>query len=133
VAEFAVAALDDCYRRVRRRGRQFAALTDAELHALRIRVKRLRYAVEFLAPLFPAARVKPFRDAAVRLQDLLGHLNDAAVATALLDEAVGPQPAGELRSGRAYVLGWSAAQAAHARAGLAAAWRQLREADPFWH
>ena len=133
VAEFAVAALDDCYRRVRRRGRKFAALTDSELHALRIRVKRLRYAVEFLAPLFPAARVKPFRDAAVRLQDLLGHLNDAAVATALLDEAVGPQPAGELRSGRAYVLGWSAAQAAHARAGLAAAWRQLREAAPFWH
>jgi inorganic triphosphatase YgiF len=132
VREFAIAALDECYRRVRRGGRNFGALGDPELHALRIRVKRLRYAAEFLAPLFPPADVKPFRDAAVRLQDLLGHLNDAATAATLLDEAVGPRPGAALREGRALVLGWSAAQAGQARARLADAWRRMRNVPPFW-
>ena len=65
---------------VRRRGDRLDAHTpDAELHALRIRVKRLRYALEFLAPLYPkaAARLLP---RLVALQDGLGRRQDAVIA-----------------------------------------------------
>ena len=65
---------------VRRRGDRLDAETpDADLHALRIRVKRLRYALEFLAPLYPkaAARLLP---RLVALQDGLGRRQDAVIA-----------------------------------------------------
>ena len=65
---------------VRRRGDRLDAETpDTELHALRIRVKRLRYALEFLAPLYPqaAARLLP---RLVALQDGLGRRQDAVIA-----------------------------------------------------
>ena len=51
----------------------------AQLHALRIRAKRARYAVEFVAPLYgkPASSLaKRLR----RLQDLLGDIHDAELA-----------------------------------------------------
>lgn len=74
---------------VRRRGdRLDAGSPDAELHALRIRVKRLRYALEFLAPLYPkaAARLLP---RLVELQDGLGRRQDAVIAARQLRDLAG--------------------------------------------
>jgi len=59
--------------------------SDAELHEIRIRTKRLRYAAEAAAPVVG----KPARSlarAAAGLQERLGDLNDAVVAAAWLDE-----------------------------------------------
>ncbi len=61
--------------------------TDEQLHAVRIRAKRLRYAAEAVAPLIG----KPARDlgeAAAALQDVLGEHNDAVVAAQWLRDAV---------------------------------------------
>ena len=56
-----------------------ASATDAELHDLRIRAKRTRYAAEAVAPV--AGRpAKAFARAAAELQRVLGELNDAVVA-----------------------------------------------------
>ena len=56
---------------------------DAELHALRIRCKRLRYACEFFTDIYgePAAR---FAERVVELQDALGDHQDAIVANETL-------------------------------------------------
>jgi inorganic triphosphatase YgiF len=61
-------------------------------HALRIRVKRLRYGCEFFAASFPRASVRPYVKSLEALQDILGELNDVAVGRRLL-QALGPDPA----------------------------------------
>jgi CHAD domain-containing protein len=57
--------------------------TDEDLHGVRIRAKRCRYAVEAAAPVL-GKRAAAFADAAAGLQDVLGELNDAVVAEAWL-------------------------------------------------
>jgi CHAD domain-containing protein len=58
--------------------------TQKRRHKLRIRIKRLRYACEFFAPCFASAVVERYVRRLARLQDLLGELNDIAVARRLL-------------------------------------------------
>lgn len=60
----------------------FAGQTPDARHALRIRVKRLRYALEFFAALFGGRNKFARRFAA--LQDELGAMNDAATALRFL-------------------------------------------------
>jgi triphosphatase len=73
-------AIRKAFRRVLKRGRAIDATpTDDDLHALRIRTKRLRYLLEFLRePLGKPGR-RLVRDL-VRFQDLLGSHHDTAVA-----------------------------------------------------
>jgi CHAD domain-containing protein len=56
-----------------------------ELHAVRIRTKRARYAAEAAAPVV-GKQARAFAHAAADLQDVLGDLNDAVVAARRLDE-----------------------------------------------
>ena len=68
------------WRALRKRAR---ALGDEplneELHAIRIRAKRARYAAEAVAPLF-GKPARAFAEAAADAQEVLGELNDAVVA-----------------------------------------------------
>jgi CHAD domain-containing protein len=76
--------IDRFQRNVRKCGDRLGGNSPAdELHRLRIRAKRLRYAVEFAADLYgrPAER---FVRRVVELQDLLGGLQDARVAVSRL-------------------------------------------------
>ena len=57
-------------------------------HALRVALKRLRYALEFFAPLFPARRMQRYHQSAAGLLDLLGRMNDIAVAEQLAVQAL---------------------------------------------
>jgi triphosphatase len=57
-------------------------------HDLRKALKRLRYAIEFFAPLFPARRLQRYQQSAAGLLDLLGRMNDFAVAEHLVAEAL---------------------------------------------
>jgi inorganic triphosphatase YgiF len=84
-ADFAARALDARRRGIRKDGRDLAALSPAERHELRIQGKKLRYAADDLASLFPRhpKRIGRFRDATRALQDSLGALNDLAVREAL--------------------------------------------------
>ena len=63
-----------------------AAFTDhaAQLHPLRIAFKRLRYALDALAPLFPAKRTARYLQHLERLQDVLGSVNDHRNAQAII-------------------------------------------------
>ena len=87
-ADFAAQALDKSRRRIRKDGRDLAVLSQQERHELRIRGKKLRYAVEDLGGLFPdhPKRLARFVEATKLLQDSLGVLNDLAVREALARE-----------------------------------------------
>jgi len=72
---FALRVLPKLRRKVRQRAARTDLMDAAERHRLRIDVKRLRYATDFLAGEAPALK---------ELQDTLGALNDLAVARRLL-------------------------------------------------
>ena len=71
-------------RRLRRRlaedAEDFATQDDEARHRTRKRLKRWRYSLEFLAPLFAAKGVKRCLSRVRTAQDLLGRYNDLAVA-----------------------------------------------------
>jgi CHAD domain-containing protein len=75
---FAAGALDRLHRKVLRRARAIDWRKPKRRHAVRIAVRRLRYGCDFFSPCFKdAARyLRGLSD----LQDLLGDLNDIAVA-----------------------------------------------------
>ena len=130
VLTFAREVLDARLARTKNRAKQLAQRTDAELHQLRIAVKKVRYAAEFFTPLFNAARGKAFREAAGRLQDALGTVNDAAVVMPLLaDAGLGR---GALREAGALVAGWSGHEAQREKQNLPALWRSFLRAAGYW-
>ncbi len=72
--------IESRFRRFRKAARRIGPHSDsAEYHRLRIRGKRLRYALEFLADLYPE-NSRPMIRRLVEVQDLLGLHQDADVA-----------------------------------------------------
>ena len=124
------------YRKVRKRGRKLARLDSAHRHRLRVALKKLRYGVEFFAALYPGKAARRFRKASAGLQETLGHLNDAAVAAALVEHLVGgTRPAAEASRaalGGGQLIGWLAARAAMAEPQLLADWDAFKRRKPFW-
>jgi CHAD domain-containing protein len=111
-----------------------AALHDPkplELHALRIQAKRLRYVAEFVRSLFPSRPTKKYLTALKAIQDVLGHLNDAAVARNLLPALTSSDPTGGARAS-GLVAGWTAAEVNAARRRFAEAWQDFADTKRFW-
>ncbi len=103
IAEHRVIVLDHLRHAVRKRGRKLEQLDPAARHKLRIRAKRLRYAVEFFAALSDhPKREARFLATLKAMQDQLGELNDIAVGRArLLTDAALKDPAVAFTAGRA--------------------------------
>lgn len=124
----------DALRKVRkdvRRAMEAAETLDAEpLHALRIRIKRLRYALECFSPLLPADRVALQLKEISDLQEDLGFLNDMAVASRRLAGWAGDDPL--LISARAYILGWHAPKVHDIRSGILKRCARMLEGRPAW-
>lgn len=124
---------DVASRALRKRRRLFVASAQrlsqrdpAQRHRLRIEAKRMRYAVEGFASLFPGKRVRAFLDPLTALQRGLGDANDAAVAGQLI-EKLGVAP--DLRE---FARGWLEARIQAATADLACDLERLCEAKRFW-
>jgi len=128
--------LEKRYRRVRRVARSASQLGSQERHALRIEVKKLRYASEFLSPLF-RGDVRKWVKSLARVQKVLGDLNDDAQVERLLERlmrSLGAEAGGEYRQAAGFVAGWSARRAEVRLASLEGALSRLlrRAAEPFW-
>ena len=130
LADFAARALTRRWDRVRKPTDDFAALPVEALHALRIQSKRLRYAAEFFAPLFPRKETRRFIRRVTLLQDRLGHLNDGAVADALMARL--GHGGAERAMAIGIVRGFVAGGMRGAREKGEQSWRKLRRLDPFW-
>ncbi len=90
----------------------------ASLHALRIAVKRLRYGLDFFAPLLVARARARVVNQLSETQDRLGQLNDLANAGELLSDCAGSDPA--LREAVSLVGGWHGRHHAELLAGVPA-------------
>lgn len=100
---FARRCLSKRARRVSQLAKKAHQADAAARHRLRVALKRLRYALEFFAPLFPGRRMQRYHLAATHLQDLLGQMNDLVAATQFTKEAL---PGGKGR----FVDDWLAAK-----------------------
>jgi adenylate cyclase len=128
LADFAAERLRRLGRRVRRLADSARPDDPASLHALRIGVKRLRYALEFFASLLDgkAERRRVLRLAAV--QDVLGQLNDLANAGRLLTECAGSDL--RLREAVTLVGGWHGPRHAQLMAQVPALLEEMRRLKP---
>ena len=136
VRDFAAAILTRRHRQVRKAGRDFANMTPDARHQLRIRFKKLRYGTEFLASLFPGREVDRYRAVVSRMQDLLGRLNDVAVAQHVLGDLLDDtEPGARQRAaalGAGQVIGWYAHQSRLSEPELVDAWEEFRATERFW-
>jgi inorganic triphosphatase YgiF len=132
---FANRLIDRRHRRLLKAGRHFKQLTDEERHRLRIRVKKLRYAVEFFQSVYPRKRAAGYRDTLVELQDGLGGLNDLAVARELLGRITAAAEGDEvkpLHAASGMVIGWHAHVAQDHLKGINKTWKRFTALKPFW-
>jgi CHAD domain-containing protein len=116
-------------KRIQKVGERPAAdLTATELHGLRIRFKRLRYACEFFAEAF-GEDVQATIRTLVSFQDTLGRHQDAVVARASLERLASEVADGSNDPGWLLTLGAllqvEREEAARERAAFVAAWTKL--------
>jgi triphosphatase len=115
LAAFAAKALDRLHRKTLKQARRIDWRDEKRRHAARIAIRRLRYACDFFSPCFDGARryLRGLSD----LQDLLGDLNDIAVARriggARLEAALNPRERALVRE-------------------LAPAWQAFEKRRRFW-
>ncbi|SJM32378.1 CHAD domain-containing protein [Mesorhizobium delmotii] len=133
VAELASQALGKRWKKVGKRARGLETLTAEQRHELRKELKKLRYAVEFFSPLYPAKRVDPFLKRLKKLQTVFGDLNDAATVRTMLSAAEAPGAGGpDTQRAVGWVIGASQARAEFGWVGAKALWRKLEETRAFW-
>jgi CHAD domain-containing protein len=127
---FGAALLDRRWRKLKKRGRRMEALDLAAFHALRIEAKRLRYAAELFAPLWPGKASRRFLRRLAALQDAMGMANDAEVARGLVAGLRSARPGRSWAGG--LFDGWCLARVAAARQASREAWTEVEDARPFW-
>ena len=108
------------------------SLPDEPLHALRILCKQLRYTGEFFSGLFPRRDVVLNLAALADLQELLGNLNDIAVAQQRLIGATPQNPDGGLAWAAGLIAGWHASRKPELRGSVAKLWRRYAKAPAYW-
>lgn len=135
VRNFACDLLTRRHDKARKRGRGFGKLSGEDRHALRLALKRLRYAGEFFRSLYDKGATAPYLKRLSRLQDTLGHLNDVETATRLLEQVQErAKHAGTEKLHRAagLVIGWHRRGAANLEPKLRRQWRAFKSEAPFW-
>lgn len=88
ISAFAQRALRKRAKRVAELAAKIRGENPEARHSLRVALKRLRYALEFFASLFPAPRMQRYHQSAADLLDLLGRMNDLSVAEQLAVQAL---------------------------------------------
>jgi CHAD domain-containing protein len=128
IAAHAADELTRRLKKIRKQGKKLAELTPAKRHKLRIRAKELRYAMEFLADVFPGEKQIMRRKAAVSslksLQDALGALNDIVAYERLLAQVAPTR--------RRVILGTRLARIGELERSAERAYAKLIKTKPFW-
>ncbi|HEY0665327.1 MAG TPA: CHAD domain-containing protein [Gallionella sp.] len=130
--DFATGRLRKLAKRLSSAGRQLNSVDAQRLHAMRILAKKLRYSAEFFSGLYDGQRARKFLAALSEVQDVLGQINDVAVAHRLLVELA--DDAGQPASQEAITLakGWIAHDLSHQFAELQGSLRRFRKLSAFW-
>ena len=129
VREAAPAAVHAAYQRLLEAGA--AADTEADLdawHALRIEGRRFRYSLEAFRDVLDPDDLAPLLRQVIRLQDHLGALNDASVASRAISDWLahdGADAPAESRDAAAVLVTRRELEIDELRSSLAAVWQQI--------
>lgn len=136
LAGFATRALGKRWRKVSERAATLAAADAETRHQLRIEVKKLRYAAEFLAALTtgakPQARHKSFLRSLEAMQEALGELNDRETMRTTLARLFAGRDHKQLIAATERLGGNQKVEGRSVRDAERAAGRLLA-AGPYWH
>lgn len=129
LAGFAKQTLKKRQKQVFKHGGMVAGENATLLHALRISCKKLRYSVEMFGSLYPEAKTRNYASALSELQDILGTLNDIAVAHRLLNGLDNAARHDTL----ALIRGWMEHDYAERVAEFGKAWKRFSGQKTFWN
>jgi inorganic triphosphatase YgiF len=137
VVKFAEPLLARRHRQLKKYGRKLESLDTHQLHALRIVVKKQRYATEFFAGLYPQKETRHYIQPLSGLQEILGIINDVAIVERLLGELSlkgnqDEENQGNEREAAGIIRGWSASMASLKKRELSKAWANFDKNKPFW-
>ena len=133
LAEFAAGVLERRHKKVLKGGRGLGKLDTVGLHALRIEIKKLRYATDFFSALYNKGEVREYSTTLAALQELLGGLNDAVTVERLLEPLRESDGAAQSLEASGLIRGWSASNSRARLDQLGNAWQHFRDSKTFWH
>jgi triphosphatase len=133
--DFANRLLTERHLKARKRGRHLSSLSPDARHALRLAVKKLRYAADSFRSLYSEEKTRPYLKRLARLQEQLGLLNDIESTRKLIErfsaDSTAEDSAALARAG-GLVVGWHARQVKPLTRRLIKQWKAFRSAVPFW-
>ncbi|WP_173568952.1 CYTH and CHAD domain-containing protein [Acetobacter conturbans] len=118
-------------RKAMRRGHGMSHLSEAELHGLRKSLKKLRYSTRYFSAFYPHHAGKTYMKRCKRLQQHLGEINDAAVASTLTDTLIKAHL--DLAPAASILTHWNEERHRHALRALPDSWKDFQETEPFWN
>ena len=121
------AILRGLHRKLARRAKRFESLPEAQQHAVRKLLKRLRYVAEFARSLHDPKKVLRYLDRLEPAQEALGRHNDEAMALALYRRAA---EGGDANAW--FAVGWLQGRQAAGAAQCARRLRQVADAPRFF-
>jgi CHAD domain-containing protein len=130
VFDIAKSMLAKYQKQLKQHGQRLMQAHPEERHATRIAAKKLRYATEFFASLYPEARLRDYLSALTKLLDNLGTLNDIAVTESLIRCLIGEHPKPVLDEALYLFTGWNACNAMHYKQDLERCWNHFSHQKP---
>ncbi len=122
-------ALNEHWKTAKKRGKRVKTVYDERTHRLRIALKKLRYAAEFFAPLYPNKKTQRYLKA---LKDLLGRLGDANDVHGIAGTLAHIGGGEDIRFAAGAVAGWHAGREKRLTRKALKGWRKFKKREPFW-
>lgn len=132
VRDFAARYLNKLARRFAQSGQHLNAADAGRLHALRILAKKLRYSAGFFAALYDRKKVRSYLVALSEVQEVLGRINDVAVAHRLLEDLALASALSAHQEAIALAKGWIAHDLSHQFVILRKTARRFGKQSAFW-
>jgi len=130
--DFATRRLHKLAKRFASSGQHLNSDDAARLHALRIVAKKLRYSAEFFAALYDKKKAGSYLAALSVVQDLLGQINDVAVAHRLLDELAADAALAAHQEAVVLAKGWIAHDLSGQLTALRKSMQNFNKQPVFW-
>ncbi|SDY79208.1 CYTH and CHAD domain-containing protein [Nitrosomonas sp. Nm58] len=133
LSEFTGSLLTNHHQQILRVGKEIEKLDATSLHALRISIKKQRYAMEFLQTLYSPEKVKKYIRSLSELQDILGAINDSANTQKLLEEIPSSKTKALMsREAIGIIVGWNRLHLEQKKAELKRTLLPFYDTPLFW-
>ncbi len=129
--------LSRLYGKLLKEGKNLAGMEMEKRHDARIRLKKLRYAIDFLQNIYPSSQTKSFLANLEKLQDQFGYLNDVAQTGRMIGELfenAGGQTRddAQLYTAAGLIVGWHAQRLHGTEPYFLECWDAFVKTPPFW-